>query len=98
MKKRYRTFLASLMSLTLLSTSSILLPVNAENFSTEDSILVSDATNEIIEVDGLRYKETDDYMLLCGVADTSVTSITIPATVNGMAVSIQNGDRGRAFE
>lgn len=88
MKKRYRTFLASLMSLTLLSTSSILLPVNAENFSTEDAVLVSDTTNEIIEVDGLRYKETDDYMLLCGVADTSVTSITIPATVNGKPVSM----------
>ena len=88
MKKRYRTFLASLMSLTLLSTSGMLLPVNAENFSTEDSILVSDATNEIIEVDGLRYKETDDYMLLYGAVDTSVTSITIPTTVNGKPVSM----------
>ncbi|MGN1224056.1 MAG: leucine-rich repeat protein [Ruminococcus sp.] len=111
MKKRYRTFLVALMSLTLFSTNCILLPVNAEEQGVvsdatsqdeeeivEDEEEVTEDGDEIIEVDGLRYKETDDYMLLCGVADTSVTSITIPATVNGMAVSIQNGDRGRAFE
>lgn len=99
MKKRYRKFLAALTSLTLISTSGLLLPVNAEDFATEEQVVVSDATEEkIIEIDGLRYKETDDFMFLYGVVDTSVTSITIPAVVNGKPVSVDMSEEGDCDE